>query len=132
MRKSVISLLLSISMTVGNVGAVPAFAAEAAEEETAFGSTEEVAKEAVSGSTEEAAEEAASGSTEEVVEEDTDTASGKAGTSEVAKEIEEASDDASTLSTSEVAKEIEEVPEAGRQNDSARERRNNAAISDES
>ena len=111
MRKSVISLLLSISMTVGNVGAVPAFAAEAAEEETAFGSTEEVAKEAVSGSTEEAAEEAASGSTEEVVEEDTDTASGKAGTSEVAKEIEEASDDASTLSTSEVAKEIEEVPD---------------------
>ena len=98
-------------MTVGNVGAVPAFAAEAAEEETAFGSTEEVAKEAVSGSTEEAAEEAASGSTEEVVEEDTDTASGKAGTSEVAKEIEEASDDASTLSTSEVAKEIEEVPD---------------------
>ena len=114
MRKSVISLLLSISMTVGSVGAVPAFAAEAAEEETAFGSTEEVAKEAVSGSTEEAAEEAASGSTEEVVEEDTDTASGKAGTvgtSEVAKEIEEASDDASTLSTSEVAKEIEEVPD---------------------
>ena len=111
MRKSVISLLLSISMTVGSVGAVPAFAAEAAEEETAFGSTEEVAKEAVSRSTEEAAEEAASGSTEEVVEEDTDTASGKAGTSEVAKEIEEASDDASTLSTSEVAKEIEEVPD---------------------
>ena len=113
MRKSVISLLLSISMTVGSVGAVPAFAAEAAEEETAFGSTEEVAKEAVSGSTEEAAEEAASGSTEEVVEEDTDTASGKAGTvgtSEVAKEIEEASDDASTLSTSEVAEEIEEMP----------------------
>ena len=91
MKKSIISLLLSISMTVGSVGAVPAFAAEAVEEETAFGSTEEVAKEAVSGSTEEAAEEAASGSTEEVVEEDTDTASDEASTS---------SDKAATLNLS--------------------------------
>ena len=92
MKKSIISLLLSISMTVGSVGALPAFAAEAAEEETA----------------------SSTGSAEEAVEEDTDTASGKAGTvgtSEVAKEIEEVSDDASTLSTSEVAKEIEEVPD---------------------
>ena len=101
MRKSVISLLLSISMTVGNVGAVPAFAAEAVEEETA----------------------SSTGSAEEAVEEDADTASGAAGTdtasdeagtsgtSEVAKEIEEVSDEAGTLSTSEVAKEIEEVPE---------------------
>ena len=47
MRKSVISLLLSISMIVGSIGAVPAFAAEAVEEETASstGSAEEAVKE---------------------------------------------------------------------------------------
>ena len=101
MRKSVISLLLSISMTVGSVGAVPAFAADAAEEETA----------------------SSTGSAEEAVEEDTGTASGAAGTdtasdeagtlstSEVAEEIEEVLDEAGTSSTSEVAKENEEVPD---------------------
>ena len=95
MKKSIISLLLSISMTVGSIGAVPAFAAEAVEEETASSAV----------------------SAEEAVEEDADTASGAAGTSgtsEAAKEIEEISDAASTLSTSEVAEEIEEVSdEAG-------------------
>ena len=91
MRKSVISLLLSISMIVGSIGAVPAFAAEAVEEETA----------------------SSTGSAEEAVKEAADTAS-TLGTSEEAKEIEEVSDAASTLSTSEVAEEIEEVPdEAG-------------------
>ncbi|MBQ8330555.1 MAG: N-acetylmuramoyl-L-alanine amidase family protein [Lachnospiraceae bacterium] len=113
MKKSIISLLLSISMTVGSIGAVPAFAAEAVEEETA--SSTGLAEEAV----EEAADTASSAA-------GTDTASDEAGTSstlvtsdaastlatlEVAKEIEEVSDDASTLSTSEVAKEIEEVPD---------------------
>ena len=115
MRKSVISLLLSISMTVGSVGALPAFAAEAVEEETASST----------GAAEEAAEEAASGSTEEVVEEDTDTASDEASTSsdkagtsstlvtsDAAKEIEEVSDEAGTLATLEVAEEIEEVSDA--------------------
>ena len=114
MKKSIITVLLSISMTVGSIGAVPAFAAEPVAEEVAAGSAEEALAEAASGSTEEAVEEAASGSTEEVVEEDINTASGEAGTSgtsEVAKEIEEVSDEAGTLSTSEVAKEIEEVPE---------------------
>ena len=114
MKKSIITVLLSISMTVGSIGAVPAFAAEPVAEEVAAGSAEEALAEAASGSTEEAVEEAASGSTEEVVEEDINTASGEAGTSgtsEVAKEIEEVSDEAGTLSTSEVAMEIEEVPE---------------------
>ena len=104
MRKSVISLLLSISMTVGSIGAVPAFAAEAVEEETvsSTASAEEVI--------EEAADTASSAA-------GTDTASDEAGTSstlvtsEAAKEIEEVSDAASTSSTSEVAKEIEEVPD---------------------
>ena len=95
MKKSIISLLLSISLTVGSVGALPAFAAEAAEEETASSAV----------------------SVEEAVEEDADTASdeaGTSGTSEAAKEIDEVSDAASTLNTSEVAEEIEEVPdEAG-------------------
>ena len=45
MKKSIISLLLSISMTVGSIGAVPAFAAEAVEEETA--SSTGLAEEAV-------------------------------------------------------------------------------------
>ena len=117
MRKSVISLLLSISMIVGSIGAVPAFAAEAVEEETA----------------------SSTGSAEEVIEEAADTASSAAGT-------DTASDEAgtsSTLVTSEAAKEIEEVSDAatkscfgkhvqgGRQNDSARGRRNNAAVPDE-
>ena len=104
MKKSIISLLLSISMTVGSIGAVPAFAAEAVEEETAFSTG--LAEEAV----EEAADTASSAA-------GTDTASDEAGTSstlvtsEAAKEIEEVSDAASTSSTSEVAKEIEEVPD---------------------
>ena len=35
MKKSIITVLLSISMTVGSIGAVPAFAAEPVAEETA-------------------------------------------------------------------------------------------------
>ena len=97
-------------MTVGSIGAVPAFAAEPVAEEAASGSAEEttegvtVSGEAGTSSTSEAAEE---------IEEVPDEAgtSGTVGTSEVAKEIEEVSDEASTLSTSEVAKEIEEVPD---------------------
>ena len=107
MKKSIITVLLSISMTVGSIGAVPAFAAEPVAEEAASGSAEEttegvtVSGEAGTSSTSEAAEE---------LEEVPDEAS-TSSTSEVAKEIEEVSDDAGTLSTSEVAKEIEEVPE---------------------
>ena len=107
MKKSIITVLLSISMTVGSIGAVPAFAAEPVAEEAASGSAEEttegvtVSGEAGTSSTSEAAEEL-----EEVPNE-----AGTSGTSEAAKEIEEVSEDASTLSTSEVAKEIEEVPE---------------------
>ena len=107
MKKSIITVLLSISMTVGSIGAVPAFAAEPVAEETASGSAEEttegvtVSGEAGTSSTSEAAEE---------LEEVPDEAS-TSSTSEVAKEIEEVSEEASTLSTSEVAKEIEEVPE---------------------
>ena len=114
MKKSIISLLLSISMTVGSVGALPAFAAEAVEEETASstGAADEIVEEAA----DTASSEAGTLSTSEVakeIEEVPDEAgtSSTVGTSEVAKEIEEASDDASTLSTSEVAKEIEEVPD---------------------
>ena len=110
MKKSIITVLLSISMTVGSIGAVPAFAAEPVAEETASGSAEEttegvtVSGEAGTSSTSEAAEE---------IEEVPDEAgtSGTVDTSEVAKEIEEVSEEASTLSTSEVAKEIEEVPD---------------------
>ena len=107
MKKSIITVLLSISMTVGSIGAVPAFAAEPVAEEAASGSAEEttegvtVSGEAGTSSTSEAAEE---------LEEVPDEAS-TSSTSEVAKEIEEVSEEASTLSTSEVAKEIEEVPE---------------------
>ena len=107
MKKSIITVLLSISMTVGSIGAVPAFAAEPVAEETASGSAEEttdgvtVSGEAGTSSTSEAAEEL------EEVPDEARTSS----TSEVAKEIEEVSDEAGTLSTSEVAKEIEEVPE---------------------
>ena len=107
MKKSIITVLLSISMTVGSIGAVPAFAAEPVAEETASGSAEEttegvtVSGEAGTSSTSEAAEE---------LEEVPDEAS-TSSTSEVAKEIEEVSEEASTLSTSEVAKEIEEVPD---------------------
>ena len=107
MKKSIITVLLSISMTVGSIGAVPAFAAELVAEEAASGSAEEttegvtVSGEAGTSSTSEAAEE---------LEEVPDEAS-TSSTSEVAKEIEEVSEEASTLSTSEVAKEIEEVPD---------------------
>ena len=99
MKKSIITVLLSISMTVGSIGAVPAFAAEPVAEETASGSAEEttegvtVSGEAGTSSTSEAAEE---------LEEVPDEAS-TSSTSEVAKEIEEISEEASTLSTSEVA-----------------------------
>jgi hypothetical protein len=57
MKKSIITVLLSISMTVGSIGAVPAFAAEPVAEEVAAGSAEEALAEAASGSTEEAVEE---------------------------------------------------------------------------
>ena len=110
MKKSIITVLLSISMTVGSIGAVPAFAAEPVAEEAASGSAEET--------------------TEGV------TVSGEAGTSstsEAAEELEEVPDEASTSSTSEVAKEIGfgKHVQAGRQNDSARERRNNTEVPDE-
>ena len=123
MRKSVISLLLSISMTVGSIGAVPAFAAEAVEEETvsSTGSAEEVIEEAAdtassAAGTDTASDEAGTSSTlvtseaAKEIEEVSDAAS-TSSTSEVAKEIEEASDEAGTSGTSEVAKEIEEVPD---------------------
>ena len=114
MKKSIISLLLSISMTVGSIGAVPAFAAEAVEEETA--SSTGLAEEAVEEAADTASDEAGTSSTlvtseaAKEIEEVSDAAS-TSSTSEVAKEIEEVSDEAGTSGTSEVAKEIEEVPD---------------------
>ena len=123
MKKSIISLLLSISMTVGSIGAVPAFATEAVEEETASstGLAEEAVEEAAdtassAAGTDTVSDEAGTSSTlvtseaAKEIEEVSDAAS-TSSTSEVAKEIEEASDEAGTSGTSEVAKEIEEVPD---------------------
>ena len=123
MKKSIITVLLSISMTVGSIGAVPAFAAEAVEEETASstGLAEEAVEEDVgtassAAGTDTASDAAGTSSTlvtsdaAKEIEEVSDAAS-TSSTSEVAKEIEEVSDEAGTSGTSEVAKEIEEVPD---------------------